>query len=312
MTDTIRRSGANVIGMVETDAARHFMGNRDVIQWLAEELHFYSDYGPSAAQNTWGCALLSVWPIERSERVVMPSPEGELACLIDADLDIQGTSVNVIVAHFGNTEDTLDLKLQADYLEGLISVKKNTFTPTIFIGYLTMEPYSERYAQLMQAGFRDTSNSLDRYCLYILYKDLKYIKFDRYPHGDISDTEAQVATLELTKPAPPINPTPEFCRKVHNDSVGCQVVQKCGWCQLRTSGFCYEPTQRGACLSFNGTWIGPEDSTKETEELRRNFIQIQYQQQLKALHPLVLKGNLWHIFDVATHRFCKVTRLCGE
>jgi len=109
--------------------------------------------------------LLSVWPILRSNRVVMPSPEGELACLIDADLDVYGTSVNVIVAHFGNTEDTLDLKLQANYLADLVAAKKDSFSPTFFIGYLTMGPYSSRYTQLMKAGFKDTSNSLDRYCL---------------------------------------------------------------------------------------------------------------------------------------------------
>jgi endonuclease/exonuclease/phosphatase family metal-dependent hydrolase len=89
---------------VETDTSRAFFSNRDVVEFVTEELGFYSDYGPSTATNTWGCALLSAYPILRSSRIILPSPEGELACLIDADLEVNGTAVNVIVTHFGNTE----------------------------------------------------------------------------------------------------------------------------------------------------------------------------------------------------------------
>jgi hypothetical protein len=38
----------------------------------------------------------------------LPSPAGEIACLIDAILDIHGRNVGVIVVHFGNTPDYLD------------------------------------------------------------------------------------------------------------------------------------------------------------------------------------------------------------
>lgn len=87
-----------MIGLVETDGARTVFGNRDIVEYLEEELHLYSDFGPSSAQNTWGCALLSAYPIVRSERyeslssvlnfqsLILPSPEGELACLVSADL----------------------------------------------------------------------------------------------------------------------------------------------------------------------------------------------------------------------------------
>jgi hypothetical protein len=59
--------------------------------------------------DTWGCALLSVFPIIRADRYNQPSPDGEIACLIDASLDVGGGEiVDVIVTHFGNTEHYRD------------------------------------------------------------------------------------------------------------------------------------------------------------------------------------------------------------
>lgn len=86
----------------------------------------YSDYGPSTLNDTWGCALLTVFPIGisyctsvpfffvllinlvRVDRVNQPSPDGEVACLIDATLDVNGQLIDVIVTHFGNTEHYRD------------------------------------------------------------------------------------------------------------------------------------------------------------------------------------------------------------
>ena len=39
----------------------------------------YVDLGPSPHKNTWGCALISKFPILRSSHHLLPSPRGELA-----------------------------------------------------------------------------------------------------------------------------------------------------------------------------------------------------------------------------------------
>jgi hypothetical protein len=44
----------------------------------------------------------------RDDVINLPSPEGEVACLIDATLDVQGTLVDVISVHFGNTQHFWD------------------------------------------------------------------------------------------------------------------------------------------------------------------------------------------------------------
>ena len=101
LRDDIAREDLHVVGLLETDIARPFFGNLDLVEYLSEELAMYSDFGPSTADNTWGCALLSRFPIVRVNRIILPSPDGELACLIDASLAIGDQNVTVLISHFG-------------------------------------------------------------------------------------------------------------------------------------------------------------------------------------------------------------------
>ncbi len=91
---------------------RVFIGNRDVPMMIAERLGMYLDYGPRSRDHTWGCALLSRFPIVRSTHYLLPSPEGELACAIHATVDVDGSPLDVLVAHNGQEETPLDRELQ--------------------------------------------------------------------------------------------------------------------------------------------------------------------------------------------------------
>ena len=44
----------DVIGLLETDAARPYIGNHDIASWLSERLHVHADYGPGTKDHTWG------------------------------------------------------------------------------------------------------------------------------------------------------------------------------------------------------------------------------------------------------------------
>eukprot|EP01116_Phalansterium_solitarium_P016235 TRINITY_DN3731_c0_g1_i1.p1 TRINITY_DN3731_c0_g1~~TRINITY_DN3731_c0_g1_i1.p1 ORF type:complete len:918 (+),score=269.31 TRINITY_DN3731_c0_g1_i1:101-2854(+) len=282
LAHTMETSGANIIGIVETDGARIFLENNDFTEYLGGALHFNTDYGPATSTMTWGCAMLTVFPILRSERIVLPSPFGELACLIDADVDVNGTSVNVIVTHFGNTEDVIDLDLQTQYLSDMMAAKREKFAPTIMIGYLTTPPYGPNWMRIMNSGILDTLPSHDRYCEYVLYKDLKLTSFVRIDKGNISDTEAQVATFSLladssrTLTARHQKSTPGLCDSLKNDTVGCQAAQGCGWCQVSRNnrvGGCLEPTEKDACLAFGGYWLGPEPESSDPDADKPKLIE---------------------------------------
>ena len=47
----------DVIGLLETDAARPFIGNHDLASWLSERLKMYVDYGPGPKDHTWGSVM---------------------------------------------------------------------------------------------------------------------------------------------------------------------------------------------------------------------------------------------------------------
>ena len=47
----------DVIGLLETDAARPYIGSHDLASWLGERLRMYVDYGPGTKDHTWGSVL---------------------------------------------------------------------------------------------------------------------------------------------------------------------------------------------------------------------------------------------------------------
>ena len=145
----------------------------------------YEDYGPAPTKHTWGCSMLSKFPILRSTHHLLPSPAGELACAIHATLDVYGQEVDVIISHNGQEEDWIDRKLQTETLSNIMKTSSNPF---IFMGYVVTKPHDVLYNQLVQVGNMhdiDSSDS-DRWCQYILYRGVKRVGYARVSHGQIT------------------------------------------------------------------------------------------------------------------------------
>ncbi|CAH7687147.1 Frag1/DRAM/Sfk1 family-domain-containing protein [Phakopsora pachyrhizi] len=203
MRDIIRELELDVVGLLETDLQRIVMGNRDITQFIAEDLGMYVDLGPGPNKHTWGAALLSKFPIINSTHHLLPSPHGELAPAIHATLDIWGTPVDFIVSHNGQEEDPLDRELQSIKLAQIM--REAYPKPFVFLGYVVTKPHAPRpspYRILIEDGkMLDIERSdYDRWCEYILFRGMRRTGYARVTRGStpaVTDTELQVGMFQL-------------------------------------------------------------------------------------------------------------------
>ena len=192
MESLLRESELDVVGLLESDQQRIIMGNRDSTQQLAENLGMWVDAGPGPNKHTWGCALLSKFPIVNSTHHLLPSPVGELAPAIHATIDAYGQLVDVFVFHSGQEEDPEDRRLQTAYLSDLMGTSTR---PSILLSYLVTKPKEGNYNTWVspRSGMRDIDPSdWDRWCEYILYKGMRRTGYARISRSTITDTELQV------------------------------------------------------------------------------------------------------------------------
>lgn len=78
MINLIKDMELDVVGLLETDTQRITMGNRDLTSKLAHDLNMYADFGPGPNKHTWGCVLLSKFPIVNSTHHYCPLQLGNL------------------------------------------------------------------------------------------------------------------------------------------------------------------------------------------------------------------------------------------
>ncbi|SSD60490.1 related to Protein CWH43 [Saccharomycodes ludwigii] len=190
----------DVVGLLETDTQRITMGNRDLTNELGHKLNMYADYGPGPNKHTWGCALLSKFPIIESKHYLLPSPKGELAPAIHATLQMYGGKlVDVFVFHSGQEEDEEDRRLQSEKLAqymGSVPIGR----PSILLSYLVTKPHEGFYNNYVSdvSGMHDIEpEDMERWCEYILYKNLKRVGYARVSRGTITDTELQVGKFQV-------------------------------------------------------------------------------------------------------------------
>lgn len=194
----IKEMELDVVALLETDTQRIVMGNRDLTSKMGHGLNMYADFGPGPNKHTWGCILLSKFPIINSTHHLMPSPNGELAPAIHATIKTyDDVLVDIFAFHGGQEEDVEDRRLQSEALAKLMG---NTDRPSILLSYLVTNPHEGNYNTYVskESGMHDIDpEDDDRWCQYILYKNLRRTGYARISRGTVTDTELQVGKFQV-------------------------------------------------------------------------------------------------------------------
>lgn len=207
--EVLRDSGADIIGLQETETSRVTSAQMSIVQWLASKLDMYSYEGPALNDLCYGIGLLSRYPIISVDLQLMPS-RGEQTAFISAMIDVGGSTINVIVTHFGEYYD--DRLAQAiaiyDYVEKL------TVSSSILIGDFNTEygeqPYNVTIAKYKDAwmelyptgedenGFSGNTSGTHRIDMIFYYGFLTCIDIQVLTDAVASDHKPVIATFSLT------------------------------------------------------------------------------------------------------------------
>ncbi|MHA2100898.1 MAG: endonuclease/exonuclease/phosphatase family protein, partial [Candidatus Kariarchaeaceae archaeon] len=145
----IRTSGAHIVGLQETDTLRMSSANRDVTEWLGNDLRMHSYLGPSTRDSTFGNSILSRYDFASTSTEILPS-DGELAVLQSTTITINGTQVYILNAHLGETE-----KDRTQQVESIVNLINDLDDPVILLGDFNSEPESGQMQLLYDIGMRN-------------------------------------------------------------------------------------------------------------------------------------------------------------
>ncbi len=114
MADTIKKCGADIVGLQEMRDESEHKEYEAQAKILAEKLGFYYYFAEAIrfnGVNPYGNAIISRYPIKKAETVIIPDPEVkkydgyyETRCLLNAEIDV-ADGINVLVTHFGLNPD---------------------------------------------------------------------------------------------------------------------------------------------------------------------------------------------------------------
>lgn len=124
---------------------------------------------------------------------------------IHATLDVFGELVDIVVFHSGQEEDVEDRRLQS---LGVADIMGSSDRPMVLLSYLVTKPLEGNYNTYVSntSGMNDIDPSdWDRWCEYILYKNIKRTGYARVSRSTITDTEIQVGKFLIGDRSPSTN-----------------------------------------------------------------------------------------------------------
>ncbi|MHA1592675.1 MAG: endonuclease/exonuclease/phosphatase family protein, partial [Candidatus Heimdallarchaeaceae archaeon] len=125
-------------------------GNMDVVRYFASNLNMYSYYGPKTVTNTYGCAILSKFPISNALSFFAYSDEEQVGSA-QAQITVGNRVFNVFVNHPSGDEDITTIYQAQEMVSRTASL-----ADVIYMGDFNFRAHSAEYNITIGAGLADS------------------------------------------------------------------------------------------------------------------------------------------------------------
>jgi endonuclease/exonuclease/phosphatase family metal-dependent hydrolase len=199
--DLIRQVDPDILGLQECDPTRISGGNLDVVRYFAEKLNMYSYYGPNTVTNTYGCAILSKFPISDPLSFFMFSDEEQIGSA-QAKVTLDSTIFNVFVNHPSGANYTKFLQVQqmltqVDGLSNVIFMGDFNFRKDSAQYSITTEKLNDSWMLKWPSGLDDQSYNSTNNIDHIFVSPGTVVLDARYIISDHSDHPAYWIRISL-------------------------------------------------------------------------------------------------------------------
>lgn len=152
--DVILESGADVVGLQESEGARITSSNMNGVQWLAHQTGMKYYYGPPTSAQIYGVSLLSRFPILSTYYENLPAEQSieRVAIIVEIDTGEIAGKLPIIVTHFQTNNYSIDRFNQA---KQIIDISED-FTNAIILGDFNTRPeMTDQTFELLNSTFSD-------------------------------------------------------------------------------------------------------------------------------------------------------------
>jgi endonuclease/exonuclease/phosphatase family metal-dependent hydrolase len=94
----MQKVSPDILALQESDSARISLNNNDYVRFYADQLGYYSYFGPTPVNGTFGTSILSKYPLENVRTAYIYSDKDENANA-EAEITINGRTFTIINVH---------------------------------------------------------------------------------------------------------------------------------------------------------------------------------------------------------------------
>ncbi len=134
----IRKVSPDILALQESDSARISLNNNDYVRYFAENLGYYSYYGPTTGTGTYGTAILSKYPLLNTRTVFTFSDKDEIGAA-EAEIEVNGIRISLYNVHPDGSDTAMLV-----FAKSLLARSKDK-PYVIALGDFNLRDYEEAY-----------------------------------------------------------------------------------------------------------------------------------------------------------------------